>query len=128
MLYQEYRPGDNPNNYLSSIESTYAPDVEWTFGGCENKSIPLCGTFFGHQGISKFLSQVQETVTVTKWETKDVIAQNDKVVVVLDAQYTVKKTGKSYKVEEVHIHTVRNFQSQRVKIYFDYTPALEAWT
>jgi len=45
----------------------------------------------------------------------------------LDCEYTIRATGEKYAVEEIHIHTVKNWRSTRVHILFDYTPVLESW-
>jgi len=123
-LYHDFTPGKVP---LGHIESSFSSDVEWTFGGKENKRIPLCGTYFGHEGIFCFLAQVQELLQINRWETKEIISQADKAVVIVKAAYTVHKTGKSFEIDEIHIHTIKRNRSTRVQIYFDFTPVLDAF-
>ncbi|GAB5370680.1 hypothetical protein AAMO2058_001514000 [Amorphochlora amoebiformis] len=113
---------------IPCIEAHYPKDVKWTFGGpVNNPQIPLTGRYVGHSGMVRFLTMLQKLVRVDKWERKEFISQGHRVVVILEATYTILSSGRSYSVEEVHIHRVVDWQSKEVWILFDYTPVLNAW-
>jgi len=131
-LYDEYKQ-DVP---LPCITAHYTTDLDWIFGGpISNPIIPLVGHFKGREGLIKFLELKGELLEVTKWERTKFVVQKDQkegeniiVVVFVQTAYTIKKTMKSYEVEEVHVHHVTpDFKDAKVHITFDYSPLLEAW-
>eukprot|EP01088_Endostelium_zonatum_P002497 TRINITY_DN13076_c0_g1_i1.p1 TRINITY_DN13076_c0_g1~~TRINITY_DN13076_c0_g1_i1.p1 ORF type:complete len:156 (+),score=24.86 TRINITY_DN13076_c0_g1_i1:33-470(+) len=137
-VYDEYK-FDVP---WPCIRRHFSKDVVWIYGGeRKNKDLPLVGKCEGHDQMAKWLEQMNTLLKVNKWKPKDIIVERDpptndeaspsqqrKVIVIMDVNYTVNETGKTFDNEEVHIHYVNtNFVSTKVHMLFDFTPCLEAF-
>jgi len=102
-------------------------DIVWIFGGKENKNVPIFGTYNGHDGVVELFDKVKDFLEVKNWHIKEFVAQDDKVVIVINGDYVVKKTGKACLVEEIHYITVKDFKIRQVKVFFDFNAIYEAW-
>jgi len=126
-VYDEYK-FDVP---WPCLRRHFVPDVEWIFGGpVPSPIIPLCGRYEGHDAVATWLERMNKELTIKRWQPVSFITDKEKqkIVVVMDCSYVVNKTGKSVEVEEVHIHTVKDFVTTKLHILFDYTPVLAAYS
>ena len=56
----------------------------------------------------RFFSELITAMQSTRFVIKDVVAENDKVVVLAEAMWTVRSTGRSYDNQWVHVFTLRD--------------------
>lgn len=99
--YQAFGRGDIPG-LLMELDS----NVSWVaFGPAE---LPTAGTRRGHQGVTEFFQQLAALVDITRFETKEFIAQGDRVVVIGEGTETVKATGKALEFHFAHVYRVRD--------------------
>src|SRR5882724_9216399 len=90
-LYAAFVSGDLP-----AILNLLAEDVDWLTPG--PSEIPFAGQRFGHQQVIEFFKVCAETVSVENQrpEIEEIIAQDDKVVVVGHERGQFRATGQAY--------------------------------
>jgi hypothetical protein len=117
-LYDEYKQ-DVP---FSCICAHYTEDVVWIYGRDEKiENIPLIGKFIGHQGMVEFLSLKTKIINVNLWKriSYEEIS-TDEVKVELNCEYElVSSPSSKLKIQEVHVHKVKDFKSKEVVMKFD---------
>ena len=99
--YEAFGRGDIPG-LLMQLDA----NVSWlAFGPAE---LPTAGHRRGHQGVTEFFQQLAAIVDITRFETKEFIAQGDRVVVLGDGTEKVKATGKALEFHFAHVFSVRD--------------------
>jgi len=106
------------------IEKYMTEDVQWVLPG--PKEIPYTGTYIGHEGFSEFFKNLQETVNLTGGESKEYIAQGDKVVSLGFEKGTAKATGKSYEYKWAQVYTITESKVSEMYQYFNPISILDA--
>jgi len=89
---------------MDVVFDALADDVVWTNYSWEES--PIRGVFYGKTGVQHFFGALDSHVDIQKLDVTDIIAAEDKVVVLLDYQSTVKATGKGTAGTLVHVMTV----------------------
>ncbi len=92
-----------------------AEDIEWIIPG---EDWPLAGTRRGHAGLADLLETASKTME-TSTETREYVAQGDRVLVVGVATGKVKATNKPFKDDWVFAITVRNGKVTKIREYID---------
>lgn len=96
-VYAAFGRGDIP-----AILSHLSDDVDWDYGS-ENGKIPWLSHGRGHAGAAAFFSSLQ-ALEFHQFQPKVILEGPGVVVSLIDAEFTVKATGKRIKEEdEVHI-------------------------
>ncbi|WP_075794455.1 nuclear transport factor 2 family protein [Massilia putida] len=118
--YRLFQNGDIP-----AMMAYAHDDAVWI--GPDAEALPFAGSFHGKAEVARFFSELGAAMQPTRFVIKDVIAENDKVVVLGEATWLVKSTGRSYDSPWVHVFTMRDGKFVRVEALFDTAPAERAF-
>jgi ketosteroid isomerase-like protein len=118
--YRLFQSGDIPQ-LLSYVHD----DAEWI--GPDAEAVPFAGSFHGKAEVARFFSELITAMQPTRFVIKDVIAENDKVVVLGEAMWMVRSTGRSYDSQWVHVFTMRDDKFIRVDSLYDTASAERAF-
>jgi ketosteroid isomerase-like protein len=99
-------------------------DVEWVNPGDPDDN-PNAGTFKGKEAVLGWFGGLAATRDYTKFEPREFIAQNDKVVCLVYAEATVRDTGRAFVSHEAQVWTFRDGKLTRFQNYLD-TAAADA--
>lgn len=110
--YRLYQNGD-----IRGIIERCHDDIEWT--SPESDVLPFAGSFHGKQGIADFFSRLDATLQATRFEPREFVAEGDKVVVLGQATWLAKPTGRSFDVPWVHVFTMRDGKVARFEAFTD---------
>ncbi len=94
-----------------------APDVVW-----ENplpESIPFGGTFQGHEGVRRYMGLIFEHLDINEFTIAEFISQGDSVVAFGSEASLVKSTGRSYRMDWVHVLRIANDRIRHIREYND---------
>lgn len=101
---------------LNGLLAVAAEDIEWIFPGTD---WPLAGTWRGHAGVGNLLVAHNEKVEITSTDTREFIAQGDRVLVVGVAHGKIKSTNKPFEDHFVFAMTVRDGKVTNIREYID---------
>ncbi|GJJ05129.1 hypothetical protein RugamoR64_56670 [Duganella rhizosphaerae] len=110
--YQDYQNGD-----IQHLLTRYHETAEWSTP--ESELLPFSGNFHGKSGIAQFFAKLDASVQTLRFEPKQFIAEGDKVVVVGDASWLAKPTGRAYDSSWVHVFTLRDGKVARFEAFYD---------
>jgi uncharacterized protein len=118
--FRLFQGGDIPN-----MMALVHDDAEWL--GPDAESVPFAGSFHGKAEVARFFAELGRSVQPMRFVVNDVVAENDKVVVIGEATWLVKSTGRSYEVPWVNVFTMRDDKIIRVEAFHDTAPAERAF-
>ena len=101
---------------LDGLLALIAEDIEWIFPGTD---WPLAGTWRGHAGVQELLTSHIDQIEITSTETREFIAQGDRVLVVGVAHGKMKSTNKTFEDHFVFAMTVRDGKVTYIREYID---------
>jgi ketosteroid isomerase-like protein len=110
--YQLFLKGD-----IQGVIDRCHDDAEWT--SPESDYIPFAGMFRGKQGIAEFFSKLGASAHPQRFEPQEFIAEGDKVVVLGQATWQVKPTGRSFDTPFIHVFTMRDGKVARFEAHAD---------
>src|SRR5947199_7165378 len=87
--FTDFATGD-----FQSIINRCTDDVVW--GSYKNPDVPISGFYYGKEGVHEFFFMLTKLVTLTEFEPKEFIAENENVVVLGRQKGTVNETGKTF--------------------------------
>ena len=82
--YEAFGRGD-----MAALAEVMADDIEWVNPG-DPADDPNAGTFKGKEAVLGWFGGLASTLDFTKFEPREFIAQNDKVVSLVYAEATVR--------------------------------------
>jgi uncharacterized protein len=94
------------NGDLDRLVETVHPDSRWTYVGANPR--PAKGTFVGRDGVRKFFENILRNLTMTSFQPREFVTENDTVVVFGSESGTVKATGDPFRNEWAQKYVVRN--------------------
>jgi ketosteroid isomerase-like protein len=100
---------------MQGVLALLAEDIEWIIPG----EWPLAGTYRGRAGVAGLFQKVSEMLEISFLETREFLAQGDRVLVVCFSGGRVKGTNRTYEHHEVLAFTVRNGKVTNVREYID---------
>jgi hypothetical protein len=118
--FRLFQSGDIPN-----MMALVHDDAEWL--GPEAEAVPFAGSFHGKPEVARFFSELGGSLQAMRFVVNDVVAENDKVVVIGEAVWLVKSTGRTYDIPWVNVFTLRDGKILRVEAYHDTAPAERAF-
>ncbi|XYJ10026.1 nuclear transport factor 2 family protein [Telluria sp. B2] len=118
--YRLFQIGDIP-----ALLARYRDDAEWVIP--EAQSVPFAGTYHGKAEIAQFFARLDAAVDTIAFTPKEFIAEGDKVVVIGDATWSAKPTGRSFGGPWVHVFTVRDGKIAQFQSYTDTAAAEHAF-
>lgn len=110
--YQLFQAGD-----INGLIQLFADDIEWI--GLPTEFIPFSGNYHGKQEVAQFFSELDQAQEAEQFEPQEFIAENDKVVVLGQARWSVRATGQTYDSPWVHIFTIRDGKIARFQQFND---------
>lgn len=119
-FYDKLGQGDVPG-----LLEDFAKDAKWVLYG--PAGIPFAGTHEGQDGIRAFVESFGQNAKVTRFETKEFLADKRKVVVQGYEEATATPTGKSWKAHWTHSFTVERGKIVLVEEVLDTAPVLAAF-
>jgi len=117
---QLFRQGD-----IGRMLGHFHDDCEWI--GPEADSVPFAGCFRGKADVGRFFAAMGASMEPLRFDVHDVVAENDKVVVIGEAEWRVKSTGRTYTNPWVNVFTLRDGKIVRTDAYYDSMPAERAF-
>ncbi len=118
--YRLFHTGD-----IRGLLELYHEDAQWV--GPESEFMPFTGNFHGRQGIAQFFSKLTDAAHPLQFEPQQFIAEGDQVVVVGEASWIAKATGRSYENRWVHVFTLRDNKVARIELIYDTAPGDRAF-
>ena len=118
--YQLFQNGDIPG-----MMARVHDDAVWISPDAE--AVPFAGSYHGKAEVARFFAELGAAMQPTRFVIKDIIAENDKVVVLGEATWLVRSTGRSYDSPWVHVFTMRDGKFIRVEALYDTAPAERAF-
>lgn len=116
--YQFFQDGN-----IEGLLQLFSDDIEWQ--GYQSEFVPFSRDYHGRQDVAQFFAELGQAQEANLFEPQEVIAEGDKVVVMGEAEWTIRATGTHYGYPWVHVFTVRDGKIARFQQYYD-TAATEA--
>ncbi len=101
-LYAAFSRGD-----IATVIAGLAPDVDWTVVG-RREDYPLCGHWKGQSGVQSFFHGLAELQEVTSFTPKEFYAAEDRVFVLGDYAWKLRKNGRQVASDWCHAFTLKN--------------------
>jgi ketosteroid isomerase-like protein len=98
------------------------PDVEWH----TRADLPDTGTYLGHEGAAKLVSEWFDAFEDLDLETEELIDVEDRVVVVVRLHGRVRGSSQEVDMTETHVLTMRDGKATEIHEYRTKAEALEA--
>lgn len=111
-LYAAFGRGDMP-----AVLEALADDVEWVIPGPSD--VPMACTRRGKQAVQAWFGTVADTLEFHVFEPREPIAQGDKVVALIYAETTARRTGRKIAGPEAHVWTCRDGKIARHQAFQD---------
>jgi hypothetical protein len=112
--YGAFGRGDVP-----AMLANMSDDIDWHGVIGVGPNVPTGGPRRGKQQVAQFFKQVTDTVTFTKFEPQQFLAQGDTVVALGHYTGTVKTTGRGFSLDWVMVFTMRGGKTIRFREYTD---------
>jgi hypothetical protein len=116
-LYAAFGRGD-----VAVIVSACAPDVDWRVVG-RRADYPTLGEWRGPDGVGQFFKAVTELEDFQDFSPRELHGSGDKVFVLGEYRFTVKKTGRVVASDWCHIFTIRD---GKVVAFHEFTDTAQA--
>ncbi len=120
-IYGAFLRGDVP-----AILDKLSDNIEWSVARPMD-GVPVFGTFKGKDGVAKFLTTLAEGSEIKVFDPNEYIAQYDKVVAFVHIEAVMKKTGKPYAQDAVHVWTIKDGKVTKFYAYDDTEAVSGAW-
>jgi ketosteroid isomerase-like protein len=119
-VYDRFKDGD-----YSGLLNLCSAEIDWSVPEVENS--PYTGPWHGIKSVREYFSLMSEAEEITDFEPREFVAQGEKVIVTGRLTSTVRKTGRHFSTEWVHIFTVRNGKIKSFHEFYDTAAALRAF-
>jgi ketosteroid isomerase-like protein len=101
---------------MQAVRALSAEDIEWIIPG---ECWPLAGMHRGHAGLADLLQTASETMETSFMESREFVAQGDRVLVVGFARGKVKATNRTWEDHWIFAITVQNGKLTNIREYVD---------
>lgn len=118
--YENFKTGD-----IGSLLGQMSDDVDWRLP--ETEGVPFAGVRRGRGEVAEFFSALADSQDTLAFEPHEFITQGEKVVVLGDYRWRVKKTGREYGGDWAHVFTVRDGRIVGFHEYMDTAEAAAAF-
>jgi uncharacterized protein len=112
LAYEGFNRGD-----LNAVLDVLTEDVVWSDRSLS--ASPLSGVYYGKSGVMNFFTKLLELVELSKFDVTRILAEEDTVVVLVDATTTVKESGRTVDQTLVHVLSFRDEQACSFDLYED---------
>lgn len=100
-IFEAFGRGDVP-----ALLNFVAEDVRWTIPGPDN--VPYFGERQAHAGVTDFFIKIGSSVEFERFEPREFIARDERVVVLGSERGRVKQTGKTFDNDWSMVFTLRD--------------------
>jgi ketosteroid isomerase-like protein len=111
--YPAFSRGD-----IQAVLEALTDDVEWVLPG-PPAVLPFAGIRRGREQVLQFFAVLAETLTFEQFEPRELIAQDDKVVVLGHSRDRMRSTGRVIENEWAAVFTLRDGKIARYQVYED---------
>ena len=118
--YAAFGRGDIPG-----VAKTLADGVEWNIPGAA--SVPVAGTIRGREQVAQWFGKLAEHQTPQQFEPREFIAQGDRVAVVGHYRWLVKRSGRTFEADWVHMFKLRDGAVVHFQEFSDTAARAEAY-
>jgi ketosteroid isomerase-like protein len=101
---------------MEAVKACCSPDIEWIIPG---QDWPLAGTRRGYAGLADLFATHEKGVETSFMETREFVAQGDRVLVIGYAEGKILTTGKPFKDDWIFAITVRDNKLTNIREYID---------
>ena len=101
---------------MQALLALLAEDIESIVSG---EGLPLAGTYPGHAGMADFFQKVSEMLEFSSLESREFVADGDRVLVAGFNRARVKATNRTFEGHWVMAFVVRNGKVTNVREYLD---------
>jgi ketosteroid isomerase-like protein len=119
--YQLFKDGD-----IASLLERYHDNAEWI--GPESDIVPFAGRYHGKAGIAQYFQKLGEASHPTRFDIRECIAEGDKVVVIGEASWQIRATGRTYDTPWTHLLTIREGKVAKFETIYDIRSTEMAFT
>lgn len=119
-IYESFGRGDMP-----AVLNALAEDVRWTVQGPD--TVPYFGERRGRDGVNDFFVKLGTTVEFERFEVRDFIARDARVVVFGSERGRVRQTGKSFDNDWVMVYTLGDGKIKEMFSYENTAAVVEAF-
>jgi ketosteroid isomerase-like protein len=112
-LFHAFGRGD-----AAALISMLSEDVAWFIPG-PTDVVPYAGERHGHEGVMQFLAAMGGSVDFERFEPREFVAQNDKVIALGFERARVKATGRTFDNPWALVFTVRDGKVSEFRSYED---------
>jgi len=119
--YDHFKVGN-----IDGIVALTADDITWHLPAIEN--VPFAGDYNGPAGVAEFFALVMANEEPLRFEPRETIAQDDKVVSLGFYHWRVKSTGREFSGDFCHVFTTRDGKITTFHEYTDTAVASKAFS
>ena len=101
---------------IQGLLALLAEDIEWISPG---GAVPPADTHRGRAAVADFFQKLSGTVEFSSFETREFVAEGDRVLVVGFDSWRAKATNRTFEGHWVMAFTVRNGKVTNVREYVD---------
>ncbi|MGE0036702.1 MAG: nuclear transport factor 2 family protein [Xanthobacteraceae bacterium] len=120
-FYESFGHGD-----LVTLADKMMADIDWTVNG-RQQDYPLFGSRKGADNVERFCKQVDDTEKFTTFSPKEFHATGDLVFAIGHYAGSLKKTGRPFDCDWVHIFTIKNGKVAAFREFTDTAQFAEAF-
>ena len=102
---------------LNAVLDSLTDDVVWT--DRTPAANPMSGVYHGKEGVQQFFGKLVNLTEFGRYEVKQILAERDTVVVLIESTITVKETGRTVDLPLVHVLTFRGDKVAAYDLYED---------
>jgi ketosteroid isomerase-like protein len=111
---------------MAALAEVMSDDIVWVDPGDPSEN-PNGGTFKGKEAVLGWFGGLGASTDFKRFEPREYIAQNDKVVSLVYVEATARETGRAFAGDEAHVWTFRDGKLARFDIFLDTAAAAAAY-
>ena len=89
--------------------------------------LPFGGVYEGPEGVQKYLDEIREALRIESLKIKDMVCDDERVVVIGSEQSRFLANGQAYEMDWVHVNTIRDGKIVEMREYNDTAAMIEAY-
>ena len=120
-LYAAFQSGR-----IDTIIAALAPNVDWEIVG-RSQDYPAFGPKHGKAAVADFFKLVAENEDYSEFAPREFVAADDRVFVLGSYKGKLKKTGKAFASEWIHVFTIKDGKVARLRGHTDTAQFAEAF-
>ncbi len=115
------------HKHVDQVLAIMTPEIEWEAAVGIGTKIPFGGLRKGLPAVKTYFKELEENLLFQKYEVKEYIAENDKVVALGRYEATVKPTNKKVMLPFVTVFTLKNEKIVKYEQFLDTATLLAAF-